>query len=237
MPFTFSHPGILLPFLKNKKLSGTALIVGSMSPDFEYFFRMKIQSEISHTFLGIFLIDFPLGFIVMFVFHEIIKRPFIENLPHFLQNRVEELRKFNWLFYFKSNVFVVLISFFLGAFTHIIWDSMTHWDGFIVQHFYFFNLEFFSIPFYKIAQHSSSVIGLWWILFYIYKLPEKHENSKIVNFNYWYWSIFFTVVFITLRFYFGTQLNQIGNVIVTIISSTILAITITGLIFRNKKII
>lgn len=74
MPFTFSHPAIVLPFLKNKNVSATALIIGSMSPDLEYFFRMKIQSENSHTFLGIFLIDFPLGFIVMMLFHEIIKK-------------------------------------------------------------------------------------------------------------------------------------------------------------------
>jgi hypothetical protein len=33
---------------------------------------MRMQSEISHTFWDI-LIDFPLGFIVMFAFHEIIK--------------------------------------------------------------------------------------------------------------------------------------------------------------------
>lgn len=237
MPFTFSHPAILLPFLKNKKLSATALIVGSMSPDFEYFFRMKMQSEISHTLLGIFLIDLPLGFIVMFAFHEIIKRPLIENLPAFLQNRLQELKEFNWVVYFKSAVFIVLISFFLGAFSHIVWDSMTHWDGYIVQRFSFFNLELFSIPFYKIAQHASSIIGLGWILFYIYKLPEKNENSKIVDFNYWSFSIVFTAVFIAVRFYFGIQLNQIGNAIVSIISPTILAITLTGLIFRNKKTI
>ncbi len=50
MPFTFSHPAIVLPFLKKKHFSATALVVGTMSPDLEYFFRMKIQSEISHTF-------------------------------------------------------------------------------------------------------------------------------------------------------------------------------------------
>ena len=237
MPFTFSHPAILLPFLKNNKLSATALIVGSMSPDLEYFFRMKMQSEISHTLAGIFLIDFPLGFIIMFAFHEIIKRPLIENLPPFLQNRLQDLKEFNWVVYFKSAFFVVLISFFLGAVSHIVWDSMTHWDGYIVQRFSFFNLEFFSIPFYKIAQHASSIIGLLWILFYIYKLPEKNEITKIINFNYWSLSIVFAVVFIAIRFYFGTELNQIGNAIVSIISPAILAITLTGLIFRNKTAI
>lgn len=237
MPFTFSHPAILLPFLKNNKLSATALIVGSMSPDFEYFFRMKMQSEISHTLLGIFLIDFPLGFIVMFAFHEIIKRPLIENLPVFLQNRLQELMEFDWISYFKSAVFTVLISFFLGAVSHILWDSMTHWDGYLVQRFSFFNLEFFSIPFYKIAQHASSIIGLGWILFYIYKLPEKNKITKIINFNYWSLSIVFAVVFIAIRFYFGTELEKIGNTIVSIISPMVLAISLTGLIFRNKKTI
>jgi hypothetical protein len=237
MPFTFSHPAILLPFLKNKKLSATALIVGSMSPDFEYFFRMKMQSEISHTLLGIFLIDLPLGFVVMFAFHEIIKRPLIENSPAFIQNRFQELKQHDWLSYFKSAAFTILISFFLGAVSHILWDSMTHWDGFIVQRFSFFNVEVFSIPFYKVAQHASSIIGLLWILFFIYKLPEKNEKSKIVDYNYWSLSIVFTAVFIAVRFYFGTQLNQIGNAVVSIISPAILAITLTGLMFRNKETI
>lgn len=237
MPFTFSHPAILLPFLKNKKLSATALIVGSMSPDFEYFFRMKMQSEISHTLLGIFLIDFPLGFIVMFAFHEIIKRPLIENLPPFLQNKLAVLKDSNWIDYFKNNFFTVLLSFFLGAVSHIFWDSMTHWDGYLVQRVSFFNFELFLVPVYKITQHASSIIGLLWILFYIYRLPEKKENSEIVDFNYWSLSIVFAVIFIAIRFYFGTELEKIGNTIVSIISPTILAITLTGLIFRNKKTI
>lgn len=235
MPFTFSHPAIILPFLKNKKLSATALIIGSMSPDFEYFFRMKMQSEISHTLSGIFLIDFPLGFIVMFVFHEIIKRPLIENSPLFLQNRLQELKDFNWVTYFKSAVFTVLISFFLGAVSHILWDSMTHWDGYMVQRFSVFNLEVFTVPLFKIAQHASSIIGLSWILFYIYKLAEKNKNIKIIDFNYWFLSILFAVVLIAVRFYFGTQLNKIGNAVVSIISPLVLAITFTGLIFRNTK--
>jgi hypothetical protein len=237
MPFTFSHPAILLPFLKNKKLSATALIVGSMSPDFEYFFRMKMQSEISHTLLGIFLIDFPLGFIVMFAFHEIIKLPLIENLPPFLQNKLAVLKDSNWIDYFKNNFFTVLLSFFLGAVSHIFWDSMTHWDGYLVQRVSFFNFELFLVPVYKITQHASSIIGLLWILFYIYRLPEKKENSEIVDFNYWSLSIVFAVIFIAIRFYFGTELEKIGNTIVSIISPTILAITLTGLIFRNKKTI
>ncbi|MEM7184808.1 MAG: DUF4184 family protein [Spirochaetota bacterium] len=39
MPFTFSHPAIVLPFVKFPKqwVCLSALIVGSIVPDFEYF--------------------------------------------------------------------------------------------------------------------------------------------------------------------------------------------------------
>lgn len=39
MPFTFAHPATVLPFAKkhSKHISVTALILGSMAPDFEYF--------------------------------------------------------------------------------------------------------------------------------------------------------------------------------------------------------
>ena len=237
MPFTLSHPAILLPFLKNKKLSATALIIGSMSPDFEYFFRMKMQSDISHTFWGIFLIDFPLGFIVMFAFHEIIKKPFIENAPLFFQKRLAVLKDSNWIDYFKNNFLTVVISFFLGAVSHIFWDSMTHWDGYLVQRVSFLNLELFSIPLYKIAQHLSSIIGLAYILGYVYNLPSDNKELRVINLNYWYLTFLFAVFAIAVRFYFGTELDKIGNAIVSVLSPMIFAVTLVGFFFRNKRAI
>jgi hypothetical protein len=54
-------------FLNSKRVSATALVFGLIFPDFEYFFRMKMQSKISHTFLGVFLTDFPFAFLMIFV--------------------------------------------------------------------------------------------------------------------------------------------------------------------------
>lgn len=237
MPFTFSHPAIVLPFLKNKNVSSTALIVGAMSPDFEYFFRMKVQSEISHTLLGIFLIDFPLGFIVIFVFHTIIKKPLITNLPRFFQVRMQLLKDSNWLQYFKNNILVVLLSFFLGTLSHIFWDSMTHWDGYVVERIPFFNEDVFGVSVYKIAQHLSSIIGLVCIVIYMYKLPVVSLDCLKINWNYWFCSLFFGIVLIGFRFYFGTELGKIGNAIVSILFSMMMALSISGIIFRNKKFI
>jgi hypothetical protein len=237
VPFTFSHPAIVLPFLKNKNLSATALIVGSISPDLEYFFRMKMQSEISHTLLGIFLIDFPLGFIVIFAFHTIIKKPLIANLPYFFQSRMQLLKDSNWLHYFKNNILVVLLSFFLGTLSHIFWDSMTHWDGYVVERIAFFNEVFFGFPVYKIAQYGSSIIGLILILYYIYKQPSEVENTDKINRNYWFVSFGITAVLLGIRFTFGLDVSEIGSVIVSVFFSMMVALTISGILFRKKKFI
>jgi hypothetical protein len=235
MPFTFSHPAIVLPFLKSKKVSATALVFGSMSPDFEYFFRMKMQSEISHTFLGVLLIDFPLGFLMMFVFHQIIKKPLIDNSPIFVQNRLAILRETNWIQYFKNNITIVLVSFFLGAISHLFWDSMTHWDGYLVQVIPFLNLEVYAIPMYKIAQHLSTIIGLGIVLFYIYKQPYEDKLIDRIAFKYWYMSFSCAAVILAVRFSFGLPLDEIGSVIVSILFSGVLAVTAVGLFFRSRK--
>ncbi len=43
MSFTFVHPVAVLPFCKknHKYVDNTALIIGSMAPDFEYFIHFK----------------------------------------------------------------------------------------------------------------------------------------------------------------------------------------------------
>lgn len=60
MPFTFSHPAIVLPLtsLPKRCISVTGFVIGSLTPDFEYFIRMKVKSEYSHTISGLFWFDF-----------------------------------------------------------------------------------------------------------------------------------------------------------------------------------
>ncbi len=233
MPFTFSHPAIVLPLLKKYKLSATGLIIGSMCPDFEYFFRMKVQSNISHTLLGLLLFNIPAGFLVALLVHEIIKKPLIENLPSFFQDRLVVLKNINWIDYLKFNFGYVIISILIGAFSHIFWDGFTHESGYFAEKIPFLQNEIMEIPFYKILQHLSSLIGMIFILIYIYKLPHKNKQITRSIYKYWILVSIFILLFMLLRFSFG--LKQIGNIIVSLISTTILAITFTSLIFRNKK--
>nr|WP_291052484.1 MULTISPECIES: DUF4184 family protein [unclassified Empedobacter] len=52
MPLTFCHPAIVLVLkkLKSNWFSMTRLIIGSMSPDLEYFSRMEIVATYIHLF-------------------------------------------------------------------------------------------------------------------------------------------------------------------------------------------
>ncbi len=95
MPFTFSHPAIVLPlnYLPKKWFSLTGLVIGSLTPDFEYFIRMKIKSEYSHTLEGLFWFDLPLGVLLAFIFHNIVRNNFYNNLPLFFKSRFSVLNR------------------------------------------------------------------------------------------------------------------------------------------------
>lgn len=86
MPFTFAHPAIVLPLKKkiNKYFGLTALVLGSMSPDFEYFLNLKITSEVGHTLKGFLTYNLPLVFLFALVFHLVMKPVLYLHLPKFI---------------------------------------------------------------------------------------------------------------------------------------------------------
>lgn len=52
MPFTFAHQAIILPLKKSKRFCSTALIAGSIVPDFEFFFQLREVENIGHRWHG-----------------------------------------------------------------------------------------------------------------------------------------------------------------------------------------
>ena len=235
MPFTFSHPAILLPFFKNKKYSITALIVGSMAPDFEFFFRMRTQSEISHTFLGLLMIDLPLAIIVTFLFHGIIKRPFLANSPTFIKSRLVELNHSNWFEYFRKNKLLVFLSFFLGAFSHFLLDSLSHWDGYIVQRVIFLNKVFFSFPLYEWIQYSTSVIGLVIVVWYFFRMPKQLISDTNISIIFWVMALLLAAITIYIRFTIVAGWHRIADIIIAVLTSIVIGLTFSSIFFLTNK--
>ena len=71
MPFTPAHSAAVVPlyFTFCKHLVFSALIIGSMSPDFEYILRLTPTSRIGHTFHGLFLFCLPVGLILNLLYN------------------------------------------------------------------------------------------------------------------------------------------------------------------------
>lgn len=237
MPFTFSHPAIVLPFKNSigKNLSMTGLIVGSLTPDFEYFIRLKIQSEFSHTLYGTFLFNLPIGLTLCFLFHLIVKKPFIENLPSKLQRKFSEIKNSNWLDYFKRKWMVVIFSIIIGALSHILWDSFTHNNAYFVK---LLNLDKtlaeINMPIYKVLQHGSTIIGGVYILNFIWGMREVEIQTIKPKLNYWAGILFFTLIIMGIRMITGLKLSQYGNVIVSTITALMISTTLISLLQKRS---
>ncbi len=233
MPFTFSHPAIVLPlgFLPRKWISLTGLVIGSMTPDFEYFIRMKPQSIYSHTISGIIWFDLPLAILVAFVFHHFVRNCLVQNLPKVIKSRLMAFTTFSWNGYFKSNWRVVVISILIGSASHLFWDSFTHAHGFFVGRIPGLNdpvqILGCQIPVFKILQHSSTLIGGIVILFALMKLPADESVDADFNFSYWSCLTLITLVIVALRILCGLDVMLYGHVIVTCISAFLSALVIT----------
>jgi len=241
MPFTFSHPAIVLPltYLSKRWYSLTGLIIGSMAPDFEYFIRMKDKSIYSHTFFGLFYFDLPVGLVLAFVYHQIVRNPLIQNLPVTLKGRFIGFTSFNWHEAFRKHWLVIIVSIFVGAGSHLLWDNFTHYKGFFVLLFpslkHFFRAgHHYSIRYYNLIQHISSVTGLIIVLIAIYKMPVAENYDREIDYLYWLLVLFISLVLVTTRFFLDTD-KRIGDVVMTVISGGLWALVLAPILYKRVK--
>ncbi|MEM9986728.1 MAG: DUF4184 family protein, partial [Bacteroidota bacterium] len=228
-----------LAYLPRKWVSLTGLIIGSLSPDFEYFFRMRIKSDYSHTLDGLFWFDLPLGLCLAFIFHNIVRDSLFHNLPTFFRSRFWAFGQFSWNDYFRRKWFVVVISILIGAASHIFWDGFTHSQGYFVEKIPVLNRSVniwdTQIPILKILQHLSTLIGGSVIMLSIYKLPVQKDVEEDTNKKYWSIVGLLMLTIVVLRFLSGLEWQQFGNVIVTVIAAGLLSVTLTPLILNKGK--
>ncbi|NJB71694.1 hypothetical protein GGR42_002156 [Saonia flava] len=187
--------------MKNKYLSASGLIMGSMVPDFEFFIRMKAEGPYGHTFLGMLWLNIPLAMVFLFLYHNVVRNELIYSLPLFFEKRFNDFLTFNWNRYFGKNFLIVIVSILLGNMSHLLWDSFTHFDGFFVERIPFLQREILGIPIYDASQYICSLIGLIAILFFVFKMPIDTEiESKKGKINYWLYVVLVTAAVMFLRF-------------------------------------
>jgi hypothetical protein len=240
MPFTFSHPAIVLPLapLSGRRLSLTGLVAGSLAPDFEYFLRMKMQGSFSHTPAGLFCFDLPLGILLAFVFHNVVRDSLIDNLPAFLRSRFSAFQCFGWNGYLKRNWPAVLASVLIGAFSHLLWDAFTHGNGYFVAAMPALakrvSLWGWQVPVFNALQHLSTIAGAMIVAFAVYRLPANRAGTKGGNAQYWIIATGAALAIIAMRFFCGSGLRRYGDFIVICISAGLASLVIASLLTGKR---
>jgi hypothetical protein len=182
MPFTFSHPSVVLIIKKifpGRLLSLTALIVGSMAPDFEGFILLQARKTFSHTWEGMFFFDLPVGFALCFLWHCIVRRSFIDNLPPYFKKRFYRYRNFNWYKYFVAHKVVVIVSLLIGILSHLLWDYYAHiYDPPVVIYGH-------EIDNFLSRQSVSSVVGFIVVMIFFFRMPIDRDVPTAWSKMYW----------------------------------------------------
>ena len=191
MPETIAHSLVAVPFAR-KSFVFSAVVVGTLAPDFEYFFRLSADSSISHTLPGLVIFCLPVGLALLWLWHFLLKSALVELVPDAHYKRLLPLcKRFN--FGPTSQFIKIVFSILIGAFTHLAWDSLTHYHGWTVQQFSFLSssliqTDYGSLKTYRVLQHGSSLLGLFGILFFyirwfrrtspLEKIPERSLSVK-----------------------------------------------------------
>lgn len=167
MPFTFSHPAIVLPLKRIMPVwfSTTGLVLGSLAPDFPYFLTIDGTSDFGHTLPGIFLLDLPLVFLVAIAFHHWFRNSLIRYLPSPLDRQYADCLSFRFHDYLKRGWLMFTVSSFVGVVSHLIWDEFAKPEGYVyyvAPSFFsqYIRLGPFNLPLYVFIERVGAVLGL-----------------------------------------------------------------------------
>jgi len=138
-------------------------VVGSLAPDFRYFFNLAPRGHFGHSLKGIFVFCLPVGLAVLWIFQTVMKSPLISLAPKAHQARLVTLEKpFRWGG--AGRFMLIVASLLLGSISHLAWDAFTHDRGLVVRNVPDLRapLEEFGThrPLYNVLQHGSSLLGL-----------------------------------------------------------------------------
>jgi hypothetical protein len=240
MPLTFAHPAAVLPFSRNSNyIHFTAMVLGSMAPDFEYFLRGQPGGEIGHTFLGLFYFNLPLVVLIFGIYRYFIYHHFKHHLPMKFQLKVTYKHHPNkWI-----RKIVFLYSALFGMMTHIVWDSFTHVNGYMVLKLPFLietlTISGYEVPIFKFLQHGSTLLGLLLITIFFYMQGSTDVDDSITcRHKQIYWSMILLMMVVILSVWSilnFVPFTKYGIWVVRFIDSTFLSLLMVSIFFQRKK--
>jgi hypothetical protein len=168
MPFTLAHPAVVLPLHARWRAGFWGLVAGSLGPDIPYFLPSRIGEALpkTHTVLGAATVAAPLALLLLVVVVAG-RRVLVAPLWGAFRSSVEAtlggiLRQPSaWLHLIPAAI--------IGAEIHLLWDSFTHKEGWMVLHLPALVHDVSPVAghplkLFRALQYVSSVLGMVAIL-------------------------------------------------------------------------
>ena len=162
MPFPLAHPAAVLPFRRycSRWLNFPALVIGSLVPDLGYLFP-PIR-DLSHELFGSILFGLPVAGLILVAFY-VFRRPVVERMPAALRRSVLPASQCP-----PGPVWVTLVSLVIGIWSHVLWDSVTHKDGWFIEQFPVlltpvFEFDGRTARLCNVLWYVSSLFGAGWL--------------------------------------------------------------------------
>jgi len=179
VPFTVSHAAAVLPIHRwsRQRLPLTALMIGSMAPDFGYFFSREESRQLTHSFRGLLVFAWPMGLLVWLFYIALLEKATITLLSERWHTRFAHTDAITPALVARASIAIVL-----GALTHILWDAFTHRGTFVTDNFPLLlgpTPGVSWLPIYHLLQGVSSVVGLWILAVWVRHLHRQPARSLI----------------------------------------------------------
>ena len=173
MPFTLAHPAAILPLRRVSFLRTAGLVVGAVSPVLPSYLplgpgghalRLRLDT---HSLVSSYTVDLALGLVLLMAV-VLLREPLTVLLPARARwlalQALEPFRRrpVEWL--------LAPLGILIGVWSHLLWDSFTHYDGWAVRHVAVLNdtvtIGWYSGEIFHLLQYLSSALGLlvlaWW---------------------------------------------------------------------------
>jgi hypothetical protein len=201
VPFTLAHPAAVVPLRRVLVLS--ALVAGSLAPDFHYFLDLGPPSRFTHSIPGAFVFCLPVSLMLLWIFQRLMKLPLLSLAPEAHRQRLCQVAEpFRWGP--APKFALILVALLVGIFSHLAWDAFTHDRGFAVRNFPDLRahaLEDFGSqrPLYNVLQHASSLLGMTILAFWYWRWFKRTPPQPVPAFlrlapKRKKWTIFFSLV-------------------------------------------
>lgn len=164
MPLTPAHAAAALPISRAlPALPLAALVIGTLSPDFEYLLRLAPHGQFGHSPAGLFVFCVPVSLLAWVVFAAIVRPALAGLLPPEPAAALTTRRPTSprWR---RRSLALGALAAFLGAVSHVVWDGFTHDYGWAVAWLPVLRTEVYltflpGLPWYKLLQHGSTLVG------------------------------------------------------------------------------